>query len=101
MTTWKTLLITVALAMGSAAGCARHAYVAHIPPPPPYAYRSAGVAPGSGYVWIEGAWEMRGSHWHWVGGRWVRPPRSRAVWVPGALVRQGRHHHWRSGYWRR
>ena len=43
------------------------------PPPPPPATVVAGpvgVAPGPGYVWVNG-------YWNWVNGGWV--------WVPGVL----------------
>ena len=75
----RSLLLLAALAAGGAVGCSRH-YRAHIPPPPPpppYAYRERGVAPGPGYVWVDGYWVFRGNHWHWVSGHWVRTPHSR------------------------
>jgi hypothetical protein len=71
----RSLLLLAALAAGGAVGCSRH-YRAHIPPPP-YAYRARGMAPGPGYVWVDGYWVFRGNHWHWVSGHWVRPPYSR------------------------
>jgi hypothetical protein len=74
----RSLLLLAALAAGTSAGCSRH-YRAHTPPPPPppYAYRERGMAPGPGYVWVDGYWALRGNRWHWMSGHWVRPPYSR------------------------
>ena len=82
--------------------CASDYYVARapVPPPPPVAAGYVGVAPGAGYVWIDGFWDWRGSRRYWTPGRWARPPRRGAVWVPGQWVREHRGYHWRRGYWR-
>ncbi|MDP2997496.1 MAG: hypothetical protein Q8N47_08410 [Bryobacterales bacterium] len=74
----RSLLLLAALAAGVSVGCSRH-YRAHTPPPPPppYAYRERGMAPGPGYVWVDGYWAFRGNHWHWMSGHWVRQPYSR------------------------
>ncbi len=64
------------------------AYYAQYGPPPPR-YAVVGVAPGPGFVWTSGYWDLRGSNWAWVEGRWMRPPRPRAVWVAPEW-RQGR-----------
>ncbi len=82
--------------------CASRYYVEQEPlaPPPPVARGYVGVAPGPGYVWIEGAWDWRGGRNYWTPGRWVRPPRSRAIWLPGHWVRERRGSYWRPGYWR-
>jgi hypothetical protein len=71
------------------------------PPPRPAAVGYVGVAPGPGYVWTDGYWDLRGSNWYWVNGRWLRPPRPHTTWVPGYWApRQGRYH-WHPGRWRR
>ncbi len=74
----RSLLLLAALAAGGAVGCSRH-YRAHTPPPPPppYAYRARGMAPGPGYVWVDGYWVSRGHRWHWVSGHWAPPPHAR------------------------
>lgn len=60
-----------------------YGYTYRVPPPPPPAYVGGyGVAPGPGYVWAVGFYDLRGSSWVWVRGRRVRPPRPYAVWVP-------------------
>jgi len=69
-------------------------------PPPPPRYGIIGVAPGPGYVWTDGFWDLRGGRWYWVGGRWVRPPRGRGVWVaPQWREDHGRYRR-HPGYWR-
>jgi hypothetical protein len=64
-------------------------YVATAPPqevvvteaPPPVIVESRTSAPGSGFIWIGGAWVWRG-HWVWEHGRWARPPHPGYVWRP-------------------
>jgi hypothetical protein len=104
----RSLLTAVLLAAGSLAACAPHPYAYSygygysVPPPPaPPAYAGVyGVAPGQGYVWTDGFYDLRGGNWVWVGGRWTHPPRTHAVWVTPHWVRTG--HGWsrRGGYWR-
>jgi hypothetical protein len=99
----RKLLPIAAVLLGTIlSGCAVNgAYVARYgPPPPPPRYGVIGVAPGPGFVWIDGFWDWRGGRWYWVGGRWVRPPRPRAVWVPGYWVETHRGRVFRRGYWR-
>ena len=69
-------------------------------PPPPPRYGVMGYAPGPGYVWTDGYWDLRGGHWSWVNGRWMRPPHRRAVWVPGTWVQDHSRYRFRRGYWR-
>lgn len=80
-------------------GCAGGAYVVAAGPPPPR-YGVMGYAPGSGYVWTDGFYDLRGGRWVWVAGAWRRPPRPGRVWVSPVWVRAG--HGWRfhGGYWR-
>ena len=58
------------------------------------------VAPGPGFVWTDGFWDLRAGNWSWVSGRWVHPPRLRAVWVPGNWSQTHRGWTLRRGYWR-
>jgi hypothetical protein len=103
--TWKKVLPVALLGM-TLAGCASSGgYYARAPypPPPPRGYRSGvviGVAPGPGYVWLDGYQDWRGSRYAWVPGRWVRPPRPRAVWVAPHWDRHGRNQVWMRGRWR-
>jgi hypothetical protein len=68
--------------------------------PRPVSVGVMGVAPGPGYVWINGYQDWRGNRYVWVPGRWVRPPRANAVWVPGRFTTRGRSQVWVGGYWR-
>ena len=92
----------MALVLLATPACASHYYVARVPapPPPPVAAGFVGVAPGAGYLWIDGAWDWRYGRNYWVPGRWVRPPRPRAAWVPGYWAPARRGYYWRRGYWR-
>ena len=91
----------VAFAALTLAACGP-AYVGmRVGPPPPVpvnAYR--GAAPGSGYVWTEGFWDLRGNRWHWVDGRWMRPPRPHAAWVSGYWASRSGRYYWHAGHWR-
>jgi hypothetical protein len=70
------------------------------PPPPVPVNAYMGVAPGPGYVWTAGYWDLRGDRWHWVDGRWVVPPRPRAVWVSGYWAPRRGRYYWHPGHWR-
>jgi len=100
----RYLLLSGVLAASSLlAGCASHAYVAAYvpgPPPRPYAMGAVGYAPGPGYVWADGFWDLRGGRWAWSEGHWMRPPRARAYWVAPRWVQTN--HGWRrmEGHWR-
>jgi hypothetical protein len=77
----RVVLAGVMLASWMLTACASQAYVAYrVPaPPPPLAVGAVGYAPGPGFVWSDGFWDLHGSRWVWVSGQWRRPPRSRAV----------------------
>jgi hypothetical protein len=78
-------------------------YVAayRVPPPPaPYVVGPMGYAPGAGYVWVDGFWDLHGSRWAWVNGRWAVPPRHRSVWVVDRWERHGDHWRFERGRWR-
>lgn len=99
----KKLLLMGTVLLGTIlTGCAPGGgYVsARFGPPPPPRYGIVGVAPGPGYVWTDGFWDLHGGRWYWVGGRWVRPPRGRRVWVaPQWHENHGRYQK-HPGYWR-
>jgi hypothetical protein len=59
-----------------------------------------GYAPGPGYVWTDGYWDLRGSNWYWRPGTWMRPPRGRTVWVPNEWRREGGRYRLYRGHWR-
>ena len=80
-------------------GCAGGSFVVAAGPPAPR-YGVVGYAPGPGYVWTEGFYDMRGSSWVWVPGTWQRPPRAGRVWVAPVWVRSGNRWRLHRGYWR-
>lgn len=97
----KRSLLPAALVLAGTilTGCAGGAYVVAAGPPPPR-YGVMGYAPGAGYVWTEGFYDLRGSSWVWVPGAWRRPPRPGRVWVSSTWVRSGNHWRFHNGYWR-
>jgi hypothetical protein len=83
--------------------CAGHAYYSYgVPPlPPPRAVGAVGIAPGPGYVWIDGFYDLRGTAWVWMPGYWARPPRPGAAWVRPYWEPHGRGYRFHRGHWRR
>lgn len=71
--------------------------VTEAPPPPPM--ETIVVAPGSGYIWIDGEWVWNG-RWVWIGGRWAWPPHPGAVWDRGHWDRGPRGWNRTPGHWR-
>ena len=69
-------------------------------PPAPYVAGAVGVAPGPGYVWINGYWNLNGNRWAWVNGRWAVPPRAHAVWVADRWERHRNAWRYHRGHWR-
>ena len=69
-------------------------------PPPPSVVGAIGVAPGPGFLWVDGFWDLRGSRWVWVDGRWARPPRGRTHWEPDRWERHGDRWRYNRGHWR-
>jgi hypothetical protein len=99
----STALTGILLASSVLAACGPTyvAYRAPLPPPPaPYVVGTVGYAPGPGYVWVGGFWNLNGGRWAWVNGRWAVPPRPRAVWVADRWVRYGNGWRYYRGYWR-
>jgi len=98
----KHKLLTAAFLMAGTlfTACAGSGAVVIVDPPAPR-YGVIGVAPGSGFIWVEGFWDLRGGSWVWAPGRWVRPPRPGAVWVGSAWRHEGAHWRYHRGYWRR
>ncbi len=67
--------------------------------PPPAPVETVVVAPGPGYVWVDGEWIWNGG-WVWMAGHWIVPPYPHAVWVRGGWIR-GPHGFRRApGHWR-
>lgn len=95
----KRTFLTLFVAAVTMAGCGGGVYYATVPPPPlrvePY-----GVAPGPGYVFINGYWGWQSNRYAWVPGRWVRPPHPHSVWVEPRWERAGNRYRFREGRWR-
>jgi len=99
--TIKNAFLSSVLFASSGLACCGGGYVAYrVPAPPPPQVGAVGFAPGPGYVWIDGFWDLRGSRWVWVNGRWSRPPRAGAVWVPDRWDRHGERWRYNRGHWR-
>ncbi len=97
------VLAGVMLASSALTACASQAYVAYqVPPPPsaPYAVGAVGYAPGPGFVWVDGFWDLRGGRWAWAPGEWRRPPRAHAVWVRSYWEPRGHSYRFHRGHWR-
>jgi hypothetical protein len=99
----QAVLAGVMLASSVLTACASQAYVAYrvpAPPPAPYVVGAVGYAPGPGFVWVDGFWDLRGGRWIWAGGEWRRPPRGHGVWVRSYWEPRGRSWRFHRGYWR-
>ena len=94
------LLATVLLATLATSACGPPVYAYRAPPPPPPMLGVEGYAPGPGYVWIDGFYDLRGSTWVWSRGKWDRPPHPRAVWVRAYWEPHGHSYRFHRGYWR-
>lgn len=99
----KSGRIAVLLCSCALAGCGGGYYRAGVvigPPPPPPVYGAVGYAPGPGYIWTDGFYDLQGGRWVWVGGRWARPPYRGARWVHPSWEPRGRGYRYHKGYWR-
>ncbi|HYM12680.1 MAG TPA: hypothetical protein VEU62_18220 [Bryobacterales bacterium] len=99
----RTLLLASVLTIGVMTGCAARAtyatgYVAAPPPAP--RVEVYGVAPGPGFVWVQGFWNWGGGGYAWVPGYWARPPHRHARWAPGYWQRRHGGYYYHRGYWR-
>jgi len=99
---WSSLALALGIAGVVATGCVvapepRGMVVSEAPPPPQV--EIVPVAPGPGFIWVEGHWGWRG-RWVWESGRYVSRPHSRAAWVPGHWVAGRRGWVWVPGRWR-
>ncbi|HVX67401.1 MAG TPA: YXWGXW repeat-containing protein [Bryobacteraceae bacterium] len=96
------LLAAVLLGILTTGACASRGYYYRdrVPPPPPPRLGIVGYAPGPGYVWTDGYYDLRGSRWVWVPGTWMRPPRGHAVWVRPRWEAHGHGYRFHRGHWR-
>ena len=65
------------------------------PPPAPRVVRVRPIAPGPGYVWVDGYWYPVGNHYRWHDGYWSRPPYEGYRWI-GPRYERGTFF---QGYW--
>jgi outer membrane lipoprotein SlyB len=92
-------MINTPASIGGSSAAPRTATVVVAQPPPPPPVETIVIAPGPGYVWIDGEWAWNG-RWIWLAGHWGYPPQPRAVWVRGYWY-QGPHGWSRAaGHWR-
>ncbi len=68
-------------------------------PPPAPVETVAVVAPGPGYIWVDGEWVWNGQ-WIWVAGHWGYPPYPHAIWIRGEWDRDPHGWHRAPGHWR-
>ena len=67
-------------------------------PPPPRVIRVRPLAPGPGYLWVDGYWYPMNNRYVWHNGYYTRPPYEGAVWVtPRYESRQFYEGHWVAG----
>src|ERR1035441_2309091 len=83
----KKLLATGFVMIGTllSACAANGAAVVRFAPPPPR-YGVVGVAPGPGYMWAGGFWELGGGNYVWGAGRWAPVFGGRRVLGLGAAL---------------
>lgn len=99
----RSLWLGLALGTLMLAGCAGgvgYGYYATTAPPPLRA-EVYGVAPGPGYVWINGYWGRGGTGYAWVPGRWERPPHRGEHWEQPRWEHHGGRYQLHEGHWRR
>jgi hypothetical protein len=92
----KLLIIALSAAiLTGAAGC-EAAWVSSQPADVAY---EQGVAPGDGYIWIDGDWAWSGGAYVWHAGHWGRP-RAGHTWAAGHWEHGARGYRWHRGGWR-
>ena len=92
----KKLLIIMAIATSLfATGCAA-GYVDTVPADEVY---DAGVAPGPGYIWVDGEWAWGGGRYVYHRGHWDNAHPGR-TWQKGSWAHTSRGYHWNGGHWR-
>ncbi len=104
MSNLKVALVATVLAGSLAAAGCGGGYVGYgyrvPPPPPPVEVGAIGYAPGPGFVWIDGFWDLHDSRWEWRRGYWARPPHSHARWERSYWEHHGRGYRFHRGHWR-
>jgi len=102
----KSLMIGLALAGTLAStGCGATMYAGRSrvyvrTGPPPIVVERRSVAPGPGYVWVDGYYRWDGRAYVWSNGRYERPPHPRARWEAGHWQRDRHGWYFVEGHWR-
>jgi WXXGXW repeat (2 copies) len=91
----KSLLIIAIAACLAATGCAG----GYVDAQPADVVYDQGVAPGPGYVWIDGDWVWGGGRYAWHNGHWDHP-RAGRTWQKGSWAHTSHGYHWNGGRWR-
>jgi hypothetical protein len=94
----RTLLLAPVVMAFTMVACGGAVYYASVPPP--LRAEVVGVAPGPGYVWVNGYWGWRGNQHVWIGGSYMRPPHPRAVWIAPRWEARGGRYYFHEGRWR-
>ncbi len=92
----KILMIIGIAGCMAATSCTVDGYVTDQPTEVVY---ERGVAPGAGYVWIDGDWVWSGGSYRWRNGYWGHP-RAGRTWERGHWDHTARGYHWNRGHWR-
>jgi hypothetical protein len=71
-------------------------YIVTSQPVAPYYVRP--IAPGPGYIWIDGDWMFEGGTYVWHEGYWGLP-RGRRNWQAGHWENRNNGWHWHRGGW--
>jgi len=101
---WKSAAAVALLSLGTLIGCGGGVYYAGVavgPPPPPPVYGPVAVAPGPGFIWINGWYDLVGGRWVWHPGYWARPPHPGYVWVEPHWEHRGNGWVRHGGRWQR
>lgn len=77
----KKLLMVLLLALGTTLSAQVSIGIRIGAPPPPRVVRVRPVAPGAGYLWVDGYWYVVGHRYRWHDGYWTRPPYEGARWI--------------------
>jgi hypothetical protein len=68
--------------------------------PPAPVYETVGIAPGPGFLWIDGYYHWSGVRWVWYRGHYARPPHPGAAWVRARYEVRGGRRVYIAGFWR-
>ncbi len=79
------------------AGCGPSAVVVRTQPQPPVYVRP--IAPGPGYIWVDGDWIHHGRHYNYRKGYWLAPSTRYRQYRPGRWQQRRNGWYWIPGRW--